>query len=217
MTATARLLLGRIGDAGELTLPVAAVADLRAVRGDVGPHRARSSRRPRSFTLGRFGEVDLSVGGRLDNPTNEVAPGAPAIALQDAEQPAPDPARRRHRHPEPRPVRYPQGGLSADNTLRVGDTLPSLTGVLGFGFSRYRVQPVGAIEFVQSNPRPGAPDDVGGEVRVAAFNVLNYFNGDGAGAGFPTARGATTPAEFDAPADQDHRRHQRSSTPTSSG
>ena len=35
------------------------------------------------FTLARFGEVDLSAGGRLDNPTNEVAPGAPAIALQD--------------------------------------------------------------------------------------------------------------------------------------
>ena len=35
------------------------------------------------FTLGRFGEVDLSVGGRLDTPTNEVAPGAPAIALQE--------------------------------------------------------------------------------------------------------------------------------------
>ena len=111
------------------------------------------------FTLGRFGEVDLSVGGRLDNPTNEVAPGAPAIALQDAQRPAPDPARRRHQHPEPRPdVCYPQGGLSAANTLRVGDTLPSLTGVLGFGFSRYRVQPVGPIEFDHTNPRPASPD-----------------------------------------------------------
>ena len=32
---------------------------------------------------------------------------------------------------------------------------------------------------------------------MAAFNVLNYFNGDGAGGGFPTARGAETPVEFD--------------------
>ncbi|MBN1965422.1 MAG: ExeM/NucH family extracellular endonuclease, partial [Anaerolineae bacterium] len=31
---------------------------------------------------------------------------------------------------------------------------------------------------------------------VASFNVLNYFNGDGAGGGFPTSRGATNPAEF---------------------
>jgi hypothetical protein len=31
---------------------------------------------------------------------------------------------------------------------------------------------------------------------VASFNVLNYFNGDGAGGGFPNSRGANTPSEF---------------------
>ena len=36
-----------------------------------------------NYTQGRYGEVDLSVGQRLDQPTNVVAPGAPAIALQD--------------------------------------------------------------------------------------------------------------------------------------
>ena len=36
-----------------------------------------------NFNQARFGEVDLSVGAPLDNPTNVVAPGAPAIALQD--------------------------------------------------------------------------------------------------------------------------------------
>jgi uncharacterized protein len=149
------------------------------------------------FTLARFGEVDLSVGGRLENPTNEVAPGAPAAALQALNN------RRRillddgNNQQNIDPTLYPQGGLSAANTLRVGDSLPSLTGVLGFGFSRYRVQPVGPIEFDHTNPRPASPADVGGDVRAAAFNVLNYFNGNGAGGGFPTARGATTPFEFD--------------------
>jgi predicted extracellular nuclease len=149
------------------------------------------------FTLARFGEVDLSVGGRLDTPTNEVAPGAPAIALQDLNN------RRRillddgNNQQNIDPTLYPQGGLSAANTLRVGDSLPSLTGVLGFGFSRYRVQPVGPIEFDHTNPRPASPADVGGEIQVAAFNVLNYFNGNGAGGGFPTERGATTASEFD--------------------
>ena len=86
------------------------------------------------FTLGRFGEVDLSVGGRLDTPTNEVAPGDDAIALQEQND------LRRILLDDgldiqnPDPVAYPQGGLSAENTLRVGDTLPSLTGVLGDGF-----------------------------------------------------------------------------------
>ncbi len=153
------------------------------------------------FTLARFGEVDLSVGGRLDNPTNEVAPGPDAIALQAAND------RRRIllddglNTQNPATVAYPQGGLSADNTLRVGDTLPSLTGVLGFGFSRYRIQPVGPIEFEHTNPRTESPEDVGGDVQVAAFNVLNYFNGNGTGqpgaaGGFPTPRGAENPFEF---------------------
>ena len=36
------------------------------------------------FQLGRFGQVVLSSGGRLQQPTNVVAPGAPALALQAA-------------------------------------------------------------------------------------------------------------------------------------
>ena len=32
-------------------------------------------------------------------------------------------------------------------------------------------------------------------VKLVSFNVLNFFNGDGAG-GFPTSRGALTPADF---------------------
>ncbi len=34
------------------------------------------------FQLGRFGQVTLSQGGRLEQPTNVVAPGADAAALQ---------------------------------------------------------------------------------------------------------------------------------------
>jgi predicted extracellular nuclease len=149
------------------------------------------------FTLSRFGEVDLSVGGRLENPTNEVAPGGPALALQDLNNRSRILLDDGNNQQNIDPTLYPQGGLSAANTLRVGDTLPSLTGVLGFGFSRYRVQPVGPISFDHANPRPASPAEVGGDVRAAAFNVLNYFNGDGAGGGFPTERGATTPAEFE--------------------
>lgn len=35
-----------------------------------------------------------------------------------------------------------------------------------------------------------------GAIRVATFNLLNYFNGDGLGGGFPTSRGADTLADF---------------------
>ncbi|HSV39945.1 MAG TPA: ExeM/NucH family extracellular endonuclease, partial [Nocardioidaceae bacterium] len=147
------------------------------------------------FTLARFGEAALSVGGRLATPTNVAAPGGPAQALQEENN------RRRillddgNNQQNIDPTFYPQGGgLSASNTLRVGDTTASLTGVLDHRFSAYRVQPIDptAVVFTHSNPRPATPEDVGGDVKVAAFNVLNYFNGDGAGGGFPTARGAET-------------------------
>ena len=65
-------------------------------------------------------------------------------------------------------------------------------------FGTYRLQPVGPVAFADDNPRPTSAPDVGGEVQVAAFNVLNFFNGDGAGGGFPTARGAENPAELPA-------------------
>ena len=92
---------------------------------------------------------------------------------------------------------YPQGGLSASNTLRIGDTLSTLSGIVDFRFSVYRVQPTAPVEFTHTNPRPTAPDTVGGNLKIASLNVLNFFNGDGAGGGFPTSRGANTPFELE--------------------
>ena len=52
--------------------------------------------------------------------------------------------------------------------------------------------PAGGTTFAATNPRPAAPDPVGGDLRIADFNVLNYF------VDFPSqfgdnARGATKP------------------------
>ena len=185
-----------------VTLPVAAVADLERYEG-MHVTFGQELTVTEVFTLGRFGEVALSVGGRLDNPTNVVAPGAPAQALQNLNDRSRILLDDANNMQNIDPTRYPQGGLSATNTLRVGDTLPSLSGVLEFRFSVYRIQPVDvtAIDFTETNPRPLAPAAVGGDLQVAAFNVLNYFNGngtglDGAAGGFPTARGATNLFEF---------------------
>jgi predicted extracellular nuclease len=41
---------------------------------------------------------------------------------------------------------------------------------------------------------PPAP----GRLRTVSLNLLNFFNGDGHGGGFPTVRGARSPAEFQA-------------------
>ncbi len=149
-----------------------------------------------NFTLGRFGEVGLSVNGRLFNPTHITMPGAAAIAQQDLNDRSRIVLDDGNNQQNIDPTLYPSGGLSAANTLRLGYTVNGLTGVLDQRFGLYRVQPVGAISFVAENPRPTMPDSVGGTLKVASLNVLNYFNGNGMGGGFPTSRGATTAAEF---------------------
>jgi predicted extracellular nuclease len=145
------------------------------------------------FNLGRFGEVVLS-NGRIYQPTNIVEPGAPAVAqaaanalnriilddLRDGELGATDLT----------PYLF-----GTPPTIRLGDTTINVTGIMDFGFSSFRIRPTAAPVFTRSNPRPPAPD-VGGDLIVLSYNVLNYFNGNGLGRGFPTPRGATNLAEF---------------------
>src|SRR5262249_44745181 len=93
--------------------------------------------------------------------------------------------------------------IGADNTLRAGDTVTGLTGVIDFGpissdssVRDYHLQPTVPPTFARTNPRSAAPAPVGGSLKVASMNVLNFFNGDGQGGGFPTSRGADSAAEF---------------------
>ena len=51
----------------------------------------------------------------------------------------------------------------------------NVTGVLDFSFSLYRIQPTTGADYTSANPRPSQPEDVGGNLKVASFNVLNYF------------------------------------------
>jgi predicted extracellular nuclease len=152
-----------------------------------------------NFTLGRFGQVGLSAGDRLFQYTQTNAPSVEGyqnylanlldnyIILDDGSN-VQNPATVIHaRNGEP---------LSATNTLRGGDTVASITGVLDQRFEGYRVQTTTPVNFVASNPRQDTAPDVGGTLKVASFNLLNYFNGDGQGGGFPTPRGAENPTEF---------------------
>lgn len=185
-----------------LTLPISPVAALEAYEGMLVT-LPMTLTVTEHFNLGRFGEVALSAGGRLPNPTNVITPGAAANAL------AAENNRRRillddaSSVQNPDPIRYPLPELTALNTLRVGDSLESLTGVLDERFGFYRVQPSGPLTFTQSNPRQAAPATVGGELQVASFNVLNYFltldNGQPrcGPAQDMDCRGANTPTEFE--------------------
>ena len=157
-----------------VTLPVASVGDWEAFEGML-IEIEQDLTVTETFTLGRFGEVALSVGGRLPTPTAVTAPGASASAqqsLNDRSRILLDDGDNRQNID---PTLYPSGGLSALNTLRSGDVVHGLTGVLEQRFGDYRVQPVGTIAFDHANPRPAAPTPVGGRLRVAAMNVLNFF------------------------------------------
>jgi len=149
------------------------------------------------YDLARFGSVVLAE-ERLPIPTQVAEPGAPARAAADSNALGRIILDDGLNTQNPEPVRYPEGGLSATNTLRVGDRVDAdFRAIVSYSFEEWRLQPVDAVAFRADNPRPAAPSRTpGSNLRVAAFNVLNFFNGDGQGGGFPTARGADNAEEL---------------------
>lgn len=141
-----------------------------------------------NFNLGRFGEVILSADGRVFQYTNFEQPDVEGNTAYQEEV--------------LRRTFIVDDGSTLQNVyvepiVRNGSTLESITGIADDRFSvEYRIQPTEDITYEDTNPRSATPDDVGGSLKVASFNVLNYFNGDGIGAGFPTSRGANSLAEF---------------------
>jgi predicted extracellular nuclease len=165
------------------------------------------------YLLGRFGEVLLSSGGRLKQPTNVALPGASAMALQaanDLNQIIVDDATQNQ---NPDPIIFGRNGqpLSASNTLRGGDTATGIVGIMTYTWAgnsaspnAYRVRPInalgGTINFEAANPRPTSAPEVGGTTKVVGMNVLNFFNSWSACFPSGTAsdcRGATSQVEFD--------------------
>ena len=160
--------------------------------------------------LERYGEVMLHANGRPYQFTNINAPdptgyaqyrdqlAAASIVLDDGND-----------QEYSKPVRYLDAGVTDNYTLRVGDSAAGITGNLrysrsrgGRGLQTWRVLPVVDVEFDNTNPRPAAPP-VGGNLRVASFNVLSLFTGIDAGEpacgpiGDANCRGADNTAEFE--------------------
>lgn len=178
-----------------VNFPVAAVSDLEAYEG-MRVNLPQQLTVTETYELGRYGQVLLS-NGRLRTPTNVVAPGpqAQALAAQNLRNQILLDDGSNTQNPDP--IIFPAPALSASNTLRGGDTVSGITGILSYDFGEYRVTPTTAPNFVHSNPRPAAPVlPAASNLKVASFNVLNFFNGNGLGGGFPTARGATNATEF---------------------
>lgn len=132
------------------------------------------------FNYERFGEIVLAqpLDGedRAFTPTAIEEPGADAnardlanrlsrITLDDAVS-----------LENPIVLRHPNGQpFSLANRFRGGDTVQNTVGVLGFDFSLYRIFPTAPADYTAVNPRPAAPDPVGGTLRAAAMNTLNFF------------------------------------------
>ena len=131
------------------------------------------------FNFDRFNQV-VATTSRQYQGTHLALPGAEAnaIAAENAANRVTIDDGRTASNPEV-PL-HPDGSIfTLDNTFRGGDRLVDFTGVVNFSFGRFSVVPanpeVGAGTHVEDNPRPTSPEDVGGDVKVASFNVLNFF------------------------------------------
>ena len=154
-----------------ITLPLAAASDWERWEG-MAVTITQTLYATDNFTLGRYGEVELSVNARLMQPTDIVAPGAPALALQALNE------RSRIQLDDGSTVQNPlplPPYLAPDNTLRLGDSIHGLSGVLGYSFDSYEIHPTQAVTFTRLNPRPAAPAPLTGTLRVASANLLNFF------------------------------------------
>ncbi len=145
-----------------------------------------------NFNFGRLGELGLSINGRQLQYTEVNAPGTGYIgyeAGQIAQRIVLDDDKSGdYRTPI---LGWAENVGAGKSYFRVGSTINSLSGILDYGFSNYRIRPNTAVTFNPTNPRPTAPV-VNGNIKVATMNVLNFFNGPT----FPTSRGATTLAAF---------------------
>ncbi|WP_111414788.1 ExeM/NucH family extracellular endonuclease [Billgrantia lactosivorans] len=111
--------------------------------------------------LARYGSLKLAA-TRLFRPTN--VPGElqrrDILELDDGSY---------RTFPNPIPYR------DANGSRRVGSTVEGLTGILTHAFDAYRLHPTLEPRFEDANPRPEPLPAPGERLRVATFNVENYF------------------------------------------
>lgn len=160
--------------------------------------------------LEQFGAVGLSQGGRLYQFTNSNSPDAAAYSAHKELN-----ARRKlelddgMRSANPALIKHLYAGASSDYSIRTGDEITGVTGTLRYsrgsgrnGDETWRLMPTADLQFASVNPRPGSPS-VGGSLRVASFNVLNFFSTVDSGQnvcgpqGDDNCRGADSARELD--------------------
>ena len=129
------------------------------------------------FNFDRYGEIVLTSHRHL-TPTALFEPGSPEqaamaefylldrITLDDG---------RTNQNPDP--AIHPNGDVfDMDNLFRGGDLVTNVTGVLDYNYSLWKIQPTQGADYTSTNLRTNEPEEVGGSIKVASFNVLNYFS-----------------------------------------
>lgn len=181
------------------------------------------------FELARYGQVELYEGGRPRQFTADEVPTPAGYAAHLDEL-----ARRRvilddRNNMQNWPLSLPDGsqlifhpqangglsiGTQGTDFFRGGDQVVGLTGVLHWSFAglsgtdAWRIRPTEAnpVAFVVANPRPASAPAVGGAIKAASMNLLNYFttidttsssnSGPCGPNGSQDCRGADSPAEL---------------------
>jgi hypothetical protein len=169
--------------ATEIALPVTDLSDLEPYEGMLVtfPQDLFISE---FFNYDRFGEIVLTTARQFQG-THVATPGDAANAVTAANRLARITLDDGRSSGNPDPAIHPEGDeFTLTHTFRGGDILQDVTGVMDFAFGLYRIQPVHlddegvggpVVTHVNENPRPTTPDPVGGDVKVATFNVLNFF------------------------------------------
>ncbi|EIJ41121.1 putative extracellular nuclease [Beggiatoa alba B18LD] len=167
-----------------------------------------------NYQLGRFNEIVLISGSRPSQYTHLNAPSTTGYATHiDSLDRASIVLDDETDAQNPDPVIYPQGNLSASNTLRSGSTIDNLTGILHWSWggnstsspNTWRIRPITGQSYdFNLATRPSNPPSVGSaNIKVASFNLLNYFNtftncslGIGGATSTSNCRGAENSTEF---------------------
>lgn len=169
-----------------------------------------------NFNLDRFGEIEVAE-GNLTQPTQILDPDSQAAEV--AELAAANAAARfviddgsTAQNPDRvtmidsgdgTPLEAGDPLTATGPTLRLGTELNGVTGIMDQRYGGYRIQVDKPLDVIDgTGQRPTEVPDVGGDLQVASFNVLNYFTtlNDGNGGTGPGGdldpRGATTAADL---------------------
>ncbi len=147
--------------------------------------------------LVRFGALTVGFNGRQYSPTEILSPGPEARALEEKNKLERITLDDNRIDEQPKNLWFLPRAIDAKLGLRSGSKITGIAGIVDHRMGRARIQLEKKLADIQLAPRPiNLPAVDSKQMRIAGFNVLNYWNGDGKESGFPTERGASSKADF---------------------